>query len=269
MIRKEKYEPEKYKQAVPFGMGLQWFVDLNCDMGEGIGNDEAIMPFISSANIACGYHAGDEETMKRTVELCVKHNVAIGAHPSFEDRKNFGRTDMHLPASEIYDLVTTQIHLLDKISKEQGASLHHIKPHGALYNMSAKDAQLAATIALAIKDVNGKLILYGLSGSYSIIKANEMGLRTANEVFADRTYQDDGSLTSRSQANALIEDETRSTQQVLQMIKERTVISLNGKIIPIKTDTICIHGDGKYAVEFAKRIHDTLLQEKINIQPIN
>ena len=210
MIRKEKYEPEKYKQAVPFGMGLEWLVDLNCDMGEGIGNDAAIMPFISSANIACGYHAGDEETMKQIVELCIKHNVAIGAHPSFDDKKTFGRTDMHLPASEIYNLVTKQIHLLDKIAKQQGASLHHVKPHGALYNMSAKDTELATTIASAIKDVDAKLILYGLSNSYSIVKANELGLKSANEVFADRTYQDDGSLTPRSQPNALIEDETKS-----------------------------------------------------------
>ena len=243
-------------------------IDINCDMGEGIGNDAAIMPYISSANIACGYHAGDEETMKQTVELCVKHNVAIGAHPSFFDKENFGRTEMYLPSSEVYDLVTKQIHLLDKIAKQQGASLHHVKPHGALYNMSAKDPQLAAAIALAVKDVDEKLILYGLSGSFSISKAKEAELKTANEVFADRTYQDDGSLTPRTKPNALIEDETKSLQQVLQIIKEGTVTTLSGKTISILADTICIHGDGKHAVEFAKCIYETLEKEKIIIQSI-
>ena len=269
MIRKEKYEPEKFKKAVLFGMGLEWFIDLNCDMGEGIGNDAAIMPFISSANIACGNHAGDEETMKRAIELCIKHNVTIGAHPSFDDRKNFGRTEMHLSSSEIYDLVTKQIYLLDKIAKQLGTSLHHVKPHGALYNMAAKDVELATTIASAVKVVNEKLILYGLSNSYSITKAKDIGLKTANEVFADRTYQDDGSLTPRSNENALIEDADKSLQQVLQMIKERTVSTLSGKIIPINADTVCIHGDGKHAVEFAKRIHETLMNEKIKIQAIS
>src|SRR5690242_7058689 len=214
MIRKEKYEPEKHKKAVLFGIGLQWFVDLNCDMGEGIGNDAAIMPYISSANIACGYHAGDEETIKQTVELCLKYNVAIGAHPSFNDKNNFGRTEMNLPLSEVYDLVTKQIHLLDKIAKQKGVLLHHVKPHGALYNMAAKDAELAARIALAVKDISTELILFGLSGSNSINEAKKIGMKTANEVFADRTYQDDASLTPRTEPNALIEDEMRSIQQV-------------------------------------------------------
>ena len=270
MIRKEKYEHDYNDDAKTFhfGKALEWTVDLNCDMGEGTGNDEAIMPFISSANIACGYHAGDAETMKQTVELCVKHNVAIGAHPSFFDKKNFGRTEMHLSYSEIHDLVTKQIFILDKIAKQNGSVLHHVKPHGALYNMSAKDPQLAAAIALAVKDVDEKLILYGLSGSYSISKAKEVGLKTANEVFADRTYQDDGNLTPRSEPNALIEDADKMVQQVLQMIKERTVTTLSGKKISISADTICIHGDGKYAIEFAERIYETLKKEKIKIQPI-
>jgi len=268
MIRKEKYEPEKYKKAVPFGIGLQWFVDLNCDMGEGMGTDADIMPYISSANIACGYHAGNEEIMKQTVELCIKHNVAIGAHPSFFDKENFGRTDMHLSLSEIYDLVTKQIYLLDKIAKQSGTSLHHVKPHGALYNMSSKNSELATSIAQAVKDVNEKFILYGLSGSYSITKAKEIGLKTANEVFADRTYQDDGSLTPRSNPNALIEDANQSLRQVLEMIKQKTVTSVSGKIIPIVADTICIHGDGKHAVEFAKQIDEALKNNNIDIKAV-
>lgn len=268
MIRKEKYEPEQYKKAVPFGIGLEWFIDLNCDMGEGIGNDAAIMPWISSANIACGYHAGDEKIIKQTVELCLQHNVSIGAHPSFDDRKNFGRTEMDLPVSEIYDLVTKQIYLLKGIAEQQGASLHHVKPHGALYNMAAKNEELAAAIAQAVKAVNENLILYGLSGSYSITKAKETGLKTANEVFADRTYQDDGHLIPRSNSNALIEDEKASLYQVLQMIKEKTVTALSGKMIPIIADTVCIHGDGKYAVSFAKQIHETLKNNNVVIQTI-
>src|SRR6266404_9688454 len=165
-------------------------LDINCDMGEGIGNDEAIMPFISSANIACGYHAGDEETMKQTIESAIKYNVAIGAHPSFFDKENFGRTEMNLPADEIYDLVILQLRTIHKIVKEKNAALHHVKPHGALYNMSARSPQIAKAVAQAVKDFDGGLVLFGLSGSHSIKEAEVINLRTANEVFADRTYQD-------------------------------------------------------------------------------
>lgn len=233
-------------------------IDLNCDMGEGIGNDELIMPFISSASIACGYHAGDEDTMKKTVELALQYKVAIGAHPSFPDRENFGRTDMRLPLSEVYDLVTKQIHLLDEIVRVSGSTLHHVKPHGALYNMAARAKPLAAVIALAVKDVNEKLILYGLSGSHLIKEAKKIGLRSASEVFADRTYQDDGRLTPRSKDNALIIETDKAVQQVLQMIKEGTVKSVNGTDIPIVAETICIHGDGEHAVEFAKAINHAM-----------
>ncbi|HYM94189.1 MAG TPA: 5-oxoprolinase subunit PxpA, partial [Chitinophagaceae bacterium] len=201
-------------------------VDLNCDMGEGIGNDADIMPFISSANIPCGYHAGDEETMKQTIELCLKHNVAIGAHPSFLDRENFGRNEQNLEPAKIYELVLKQISVLDKISKANGATLHHVKPHGALYNLAAKNAAIANAIALAVKEANEKLALYGLSGSKSIEEAKKAGLQTASEVFADRTYQDDGSLTSRKQAGALVEDVNRSVEQALEIIIEGTVTSM-------------------------------------------
>ncbi|MFI5132851.1 MAG: 5-oxoprolinase subunit PxpA [Chitinophagales bacterium] len=242
-------------------------VDINCDMGEGIGNDAAIMPFISSANIACGYHAGDEDTMKRTVELCLKNNVVIGAHPSFFDKENFGRKEMKLPVEKIYDLVLTQIEILDKIAQSQGTRLYHVKPHGALYNMSARDIDIAKTIAKSVKYFNAQLILFGLSNSYSISEAKAIGLKTASEVFADRTYQDDGSLTPRSQPRALIENTDKSVHQVLQMIKNKTITTVTGKTFPIVAETICIHGDGKYAVEFAKQIHEALTKEGINIQP--
>ena len=171
-------------------------IDINCDLGEGIGNDELIMPYISSANIACGYHAGNENTMKQTVELCKKYNVAVGAHPSYPDRENFGRTDMLLHPGEIYEMIVKQINSLEKIAEENDVPVHHVKPHGALYNMAARDKMLAPFVALAILDTNSKYILYGLSGSYLIKEGKNLGLKTASEVFADRTYKDDGSLIS-------------------------------------------------------------------------
>ena len=219
--------------------------DINCDTGESIGNDELIMPFISSANIACGYHAGDIETIRTTIDLCIKYNVAIGAHPSFYDKDNFGRTEMYLSPNEIYELVTQQLIIFNEVLSLFDKRMNHVKPHGALYNMSAKDASIAATIAKAVKEFDSTLILFGLSGSHSISEAKTIGLKTASEVFADRTYQDDGSLTPRSQSGALIEDEEKATQQVLQMIQNGTVTTVSGKKIPIAAETVCIHGDGK------------------------
>ena len=233
-------------------------IDINCDMGEGIGNDEMIMPFISSANIACGYHAGDAVTMWDTVELSVKHKVSIGAHLSFFDRNNFGRSEINLDKEELYDLVTQQLIILTEIASSLDTKLNHVKPHGALYNMSARDPGLANIIAKSVKEFDASLILFGLSGSHSISEAKAMGLKTASEAFADRTYQDDGTLTSRAQPNALMEDADKVVQQVLQMIKEGTVITVSGKIIPIIVETICIHGDGKQAVKFAKAIYDAI-----------
>jgi len=229
-------------------------------MGESIGNDEALMPFISSANIACGYHAGDAKTMWQTVELALKHNVRIGAHVSFLDRANFGRTELKLDAEDIYELVQQQLILLHEIANAFDAKLHHVKPHGALYNMSAKDAVIAKAIATAVKEYDKNLVLFGLSGSLSIEEAKKTGLKTASEVFADRSYQDDGSLTPRSQANALIEDHDTMLRQVMQMIKEGTVTSVSGKTIPILAETICLHGDGKQAIAFARSLHEALQQ---------
>lgn len=243
-------------------------VDINCDMGEGIGNDEQIMPFISSASIACGYHAGDESTMRQTIDYCIKYNVAIGAHPSFADKENFGRSEMNLQANEIYELISEQVKILFSIANEKGAKLHHVKPHGALYNMAATNQSLAAAIAKAIKNIDSSLIVYGLANSYSIDEAKKIGLQTANEVFADRTYQDDGTLTSRKLPNALIEDPDRAIAQVLQMIKNKTVNSVSGKVVSMTAETICIHGDGKHAVEFAMNINKQLKKEGIDIKAI-
>jgi UPF0271 protein len=244
-------------------------IDINCDMGEGVGNDELIMPFISSASIACGYHAGDESAMKETVSLCIKHNISVGAHPSFADRENFGRVEIKLPPGEVYDLVVTQIKLLDEIAKAAGLALKHVKPHGALYNMAARNSQLAAVIALAVKDVNPKLILFGLSGSHLIKEGKNIGLKTASEVFADRTYLDSGNLTPRHLPGALIEDADKAVAQVLQMINEGTVTALSGKKIPMVADTVCIHGDGAHAVEFAKAIFQTLKENNIEIKAVS
>jgi len=235
-------------------------IDINCDMGEGMATDGLIMPYITSANIACGYHAGGEAIIKQTIDLCLQHGVKIGAHPSFKDKENFGRKEMRLPLDEIYALIIQQLVKVDLIAKQKGAKLHHIKPHGALYNMSAKDKDIARTIATAVKDFDETLVLFGLSGSCSITEAKGIGLQTASEVFADRTYQDDGSLTPRSKENALIQDVDEAVQQVMQMVNEKTVATVSGKKIPIEAETICIHGDSKHAPFFAKAIHESLFQ---------
>jgi len=241
-------------------------IDLNCDMGESMLTDEAIMPFISSANIACGYHAGNADTIKRTIDLCLQHNVMTGAHPSFSDTENFGRKEMNISDEELYELMMQQLFIIKNIADTAGATLSHIKPHGALYNMAAKNQQMAKTIANAVYEFDPTLLLYGLSGSYLITEANNTGLKTANEVFADRRYQDDGSLTPRSSANALIEDTTLAIQQALLMATENKVVSVHGKIISLKADTICIHGDGPHAVAFAKTIYQKFSEAGIRIK---
>jgi len=244
-------------------------IDLNCDMGEGMGNEAFLLPFISSANIACGYHAGDAEEMKRVVDCCIKNNVAIGAHPSYPDKENFGRTVLHLSTNEIYLLVKKQLEILHTIVVAAAATLHHVKPHGALYNMAAKDAAIAHAIAMAVNDFDSELIYYGLSGTVMIEEAKKIGLRTAQEVFADRTYQPDGSLTARTETNALITDAAIAIQQVLQMVNNKTVTATSGANIPIHADTICIHGDGINAIRFAEELNTSLQQAGITIKKIN
>jgi len=243
-------------------------IDLNCDMGEGMHNDARLMPFISSTNIACGDHAGDEDTMKRMVELAMQYGVAIGAHPGFSDRDHFGRRELNLNEAEFYYLVIDQIHILKKITDAFQTKIHHVKPHGAMYNMAARNIYLAQAVAKAVKDVDSDFILYGLSGSHLISEAEKLELKNASEVFADRTYQDDGNLTPRSQPNALIEDERKCVSQVLQMIHTQTVTSVNGEEIPIIAQTVCLHGDGEHAVEFAKQIYESLKENHIDIKAI-
>jgi UPF0271 protein len=245
-------------------------IDLNCDMGEftgeaAIAKDAALMDYISSVNIACGGHAGDEEVMRRTVASAIEKGVAIGAHPGYEDKENFGRTAMDLRLEEVYELVMEQVIALKKITEEEGGNLHHVKPHGALYNQAAKDAELAYTIAAAVYEIDPALIFYGLSGSMLISQAENVGLRTASEVFADRTYQNDGSLTPRSQPVALITETKKSLAQVEQMITDQQVTTLTGEIIPIRAETICIHGDGEHALEFARAANEFLKERGIKI----
>ncbi len=215
-------------------------MQINCDLGEGIGNDAELMPYINEANIACGFHAGDAFTMRETVALCIRHKVKIGAHPSYLDRENFGRKEIELSPEEIYLLVRKQVETLKKITEQAGAKLNHVKPHGALYNISAKNEAVAKAIAKAVKDIDSSLILFGLKNSHSIATAKNIGLLTAEEAFADRRYEIDGSLTPRSKPGACFTE----IQDVLNQVEK------------IKADTWCIHGDGPYAVDFAKALHE-------------
>jgi len=245
-------------------MGLS--VDLNCDMGEGCGNDAALMDYVSSVNIACGFHAGDTETMHRTVETALEKGVAIGAHPGYRDRANFGRTPMDMPLNEVYDIITEQINILSEICGKMGAAIRHVKPHGALYNQAVKNAGLARTIAEAVRDVNRSLIYFGLSGSVMIDEAEKCALRTASEVFADRTYRPDASLTPRTEPNALIADTGQAVSQVMEMVRQQTVTAIDGTVVPLRADTICIHGDGENALGFARAIHAGLIEENVAIR---
>ena len=246
-------------------------IDLNCDMGEAFGNypmpnDDILLDYITSANIACGFHAGDPEVMQHTVSMAIKKGVAIGAHPGLPDLQGFGRREMKISANEAYQMTLYQIGALYGFVKAANGKLHHVKPHGALYNMAARDAVLAKAIVQAVHDFDSTLILYALAGSEMVEAAKKTGIVTASEVFADRTYQDDGSLTPRTQSNALITDEQQSINQVLLMVKNQQVISANKKTIQLKAETLCLHGDGTHAVEFAKMINERLKKEGITIK---
>ena len=248
-------------------------IDLNCDMGESfgrwtLGNDAALMRTVSSVNVACGFHAGDPTVMRQTVELALGHNLAVGAHPSFPDLQGFGRRRMNCSPQEVFDLVLYQTGALAGVTRALGGRLHHVKPHGALYNMAAQDSALASAIARAVKAIDRDLILYGLSGSRLIDEAEKIEVRTAREVFADRTYQPDGSLTPRSESNALLKDVARSVAQVLEMIVEQCVTAVNGEKVAIRAETVCIHGDGANALEFAAAIRQKLTEKGVTIQAL-
>lgn len=247
-------------------------VDLNCDMGESfgawqMGSDAELMDYVTSVNIACGFHAGDATTIKKTVELAVNKGVAIGAHPSFPDLQGFGRRNMDLSTDEIFDIVLYQTAALKGIAESLGSRLNHVKPHGALYNQAAKNSAIAAAIARAVRALDPTLVLVGLSGSMSIEESELLGLQTASEAFADRTYQGDGSLTPRSRPSAMIENADAAASQVLSMVRDGSVTALSGERIDIKADTICIHGDSVGAVAFAQRVRSELASNGIDVAP--
>lgn len=239
-------------------------------MGEAFGNypmpnDALLFNYITSANIACGYHAGDPQVMQQTVQMAIKKGVAIGAHPGLPDLQGFGRREMKISANEAYQITLYQIGALYGFVKAAGGKLHHVKAHGALYNMAAKDMNLASAIVQAAHDFDPTLILYALAGSQMIEAAKKLGIVTASEVFADRTYQDDGSLTPRTQGNALITDQKQAINQILMMVQQQQVISVSNKPIPLIAETLCLHGDGEHAVDFAKTISERLKKEGIGI----
>lgn len=239
---------------------------MNCDMGEGFPYDRDIMPYITSANIACGYHAGDTDTIKKTIALALRYKVAIGAHPSFPDRENFGRTSLQLEDTELQQVLSEQLYIFETVSNTFGVPLHHIKLHGALYNMSAMNEAFSIKILNNLFQYKQKTIIYGLSGSIFNRVAQRMGFTVAHEVFADRTYQPDGTLTPRSEENALITDDELSAHQVLQMILEKRVQTTSGSFTGVQADTVCIHGDGRHAAQFAQRLNALFSDNFITLQ---
>ncbi|WP_409289841.1 LamB/YcsF family protein [Peribacillus sp. SCS-37] len=248
-------------------------VDINCDIGESfgaytLGRDAEILDYVTSANIACGFHAGDPATMRKTVKLAIEKNVGIGAHPGLQDLAGFGRREMNISPQEAYDLVVYQIGALSAFVKAEGGDIQHVKPHGALFNMAAKNAGLAEAIAEAVYKVDPELVFFGLAGSELVKAGHKLGLRTANEVFSDRTYQEDGSLTSRRESNALIKDHETAVNQVIRMVKKGKVTSQQGSDISITADTVCIHGDGESALDFARYITSAFNKAGITVASI-
>ncbi len=248
-------------------------VDLNCDLGESfgaytIGLDDQVIPHVTSANIACGAHAGDPSVMRNTVRCAHAAGVAIGAHPGYPDLMGFGRRALAMSPHDVYASILYQVGALAAFAKAEGARLHHVKPHGALYNAAAKDATLAQAIAQAVKDFDDQLILVGLAGSESITAAQNVGLRTASEFFADRAYQENGALVPRTQAGAVITDKQKAIERTLRAVKEGVVESETGTVIPIAANTICIHGDNPAAVAFAAEIHAALEAAGVEVRAL-
>ncbi|WP_024550111.1 5-oxoprolinase subunit PxpA [Siccibacter turicensis] len=240
-------------------------IDLNADMGEGCGDDATLMTLISSANIACGFHAGDAQTMRLSVQRALANGVAIGAHPSFPDRENFGRSAMQLPPETVYAQTLYQVGALAAITRAEGGVLKHVKPHGMLYNQAAKDAALAEAIARAVKDLNPALVLVGLAGSELIAAGTRHGLRTREEVFADRGYQADGTLVPRSEPGALIESDDEAVSQTLEMVLRGRVKTRDGGWAQVNAQSVCLHGDGAHALDFARRLRARFQAENIAV----
>jgi 5-oxoprolinase (ATP-hydrolysing) subunit A len=245
-------------------------VDLNCDLGEiaGRNSDEEIMSYISSANIACGYHAGNRKTMEITVRLAIKYGVKIGAHPGYHDGKNFGRIPVRTTGEELRELIIEQVEALSEITRRYGQKLQHVKPHGALYNSASSDYDMALVIAESVKELDPSLILVGLSGSELISAAKTTGIPYASEVFADRAYNEDGTLISRSVPGSVLHDTGMVISRAVGMIRNRSVESINGKVIPVDPDTMCIHGDNEMAPVFARDLVAAFREEGIIVNPM-
>lgn len=247
-----------------------YLVDLNCDLGESFGNytlgmDKDVLPLISSANIACGYHASDPVVMEETVRMAAECGVGIGAHPGFPDLMGFGRRNLAVSPAEAKAYVTYQLGALYGFCKSKGVSIQHVKPHGALYNMAGKDYSLAKAICEAVYEFDPEIILLGLTGSEMIRAAKDIGLACANEFFADRAYEEDGSLVNRRKEGAMITDEDLAIERVVRVIKEKKVTAITGKDISLDIDSICVHGDGVKALQFVKMIRERLKEEGVTI----
>ncbi|MBR1811029.1 MAG: LamB/YcsF family protein [Clostridia bacterium] len=252
---------------------MQHTVDLNCDLGESfgaytIGMDAAVIPFITSANIACGYHASDPLVMDKTVALAQQNGIQIGAHPGFPDLMGFGRRNLNASPQEVKAYVQYQLGALAAFAKAHGMRLQHVKPHGAMYNMAAKDEALAQAICEAVASVDDTLILLGLSGSKMLSCAAAMGLKCAKEVFADRAYMPDGALAPRSRPDAMITDEKEAIARVVRMVKEGKVRTVTGEEIAIQADSVCVHGDGEKALIFTQKIREALTAAGIAVAPM-
>ena len=242
-------------------------IDFNCDLGEGCGDDAAIMPWITSANIACGAHAGDNDTIRETLRLCRMHGVVAGAHPGYADREYFGRRELALPHAGLLALVREQVALMDRLAREQGMRLRHVKPHGALYNQSARDLDTAMAVAEGVRACDPSLLLVGLSGSASIRAAQACGLRTAHEVFAERGYAADGRLLPRGTPGAVLEPDA-ATAQALDLALRNEVALHTGGTLRLQADTLCLHGDRADAADLARTLHTALTAAGVRIQPL-
>lgn len=242
-------------------------VDLNCDLGEGVGRDAELLPLITTANVACGAHAGDEATMRATVEAARQCGVRVGAHPGFGDRNFFGRRELHLSPDDIHNLVIGQVRRLQEIASAAGVRMGHVKPHGALYNLAVRDPVVATAVAAAVREAGAGLALFALAGSGAVVAGRAAGLRVVQEVFADRTYRADGSLTPRDQPGALIASEQEAVAQVLTMVRTGHVTATDGTRVPIAADTVCLHGDGTHAVKFARRLRVALEEAGVTVRP--
>jgi 5-oxoprolinase (ATP-hydrolysing) subunit A len=240
-------------------------IDLNSDLGEGIGRDDDILELVTSANIACGFHAGDPASILASIRAAKERGVAVGVHPSFADRQNFGRTEMNVAASEIFALVCYQIGAFKALCRGAGTEMNHVKPHGALYNMAARERALADAIAQAVLTVDPRLILFAPARSAMEVAAVELELQVAHEVFADRNYMPDGSLVPRTRPDALLHDPHQAAHRVVRMLQQGVVRAIDGSDVPIAVDTICVHGDTPEALSFVRELRRRLEEEKVTI----